>query len=107
MNINELTTKLVSELRQIAKSIGIREVDKLRKQELINQIVASGTASKEEPSSPVVENERPQEQEHSASSEAEKPKRNRTRTTVSASSRQGEPDPTESRTLLQTGISPL
>lgn len=98
MNINELTTKLVSELRQIAKSIGIREVDKLRKQELINQIVASGTASKEEPSSPVVENERPQEQEHSASSEAEKPKRNRTRTTVSASSRQGEPDPTESRT---------
>jgi transcription termination factor Rho len=46
MNINELNTKLVSELRQIAKSIGIPEVEKLRKQELINQIVASNNQGK-------------------------------------------------------------
>jgi transcription termination factor Rho len=41
MNINELNTKLVSELRQIAKLIGIPEVEKLRKQELIDKIAAS------------------------------------------------------------------
>lgn len=42
MNISELNAKLVSELREIAKLIGISDVDKLRKQELINQIVATG-----------------------------------------------------------------
>lgn len=41
MNINELNAKLVSELRQIAKRIGIPEVDKLRKQELIDKIMES------------------------------------------------------------------
>ena len=54
MNINELSTKLVSELREIAKLIGIENVDKLRKPELINKIVETGTAPtpsdiKEEP----------------------------------------------------------
>ena len=38
MNINELNSKLVSELREIAKVLGIVDVDKLRKQELIDKI---------------------------------------------------------------------
>lgn len=38
MNINELSSKLVSELREIAKVLGIVDVDKLRKQELIDKI---------------------------------------------------------------------
>lgn len=42
MNINELNAKLVSELREIAKLIGIPDADKLRKHELISQIVATG-----------------------------------------------------------------
>lgn len=44
MNINELSTKLVSELREIARLIGVSNVDKLRKPELINKIVESGAA---------------------------------------------------------------
>lgn len=39
MNINELNAKLVSELREIAKLIGIPDVEKLRKQELVAKIV--------------------------------------------------------------------
>ncbi len=39
MNINELNAKLVSELREIAKLIGVKDVEKLRKQELINKII--------------------------------------------------------------------
>ncbi|SFC30283.1 transcription termination factor Rho [Parapedobacter composti] len=42
MDINELNAKLVSELREIAKLIGIADADKLRKQELIARIVATG-----------------------------------------------------------------
>lgn len=38
MDITELNTKLVSELREIAKVLGITDVEKLRKQELIDQI---------------------------------------------------------------------
>ncbi|MCA5005441.1 transcription termination factor Rho [Sphingobacterium bovistauri] len=40
MNINELNSKLVSELREIGKVLGIVDVDKLRKQELIDKISA-------------------------------------------------------------------
>jgi len=42
MDITELNAKLVSELREIAKLIGITDVDKLRKQDIIKKIVASG-----------------------------------------------------------------
>lgn len=42
MNINELNAKLVSELREIAKLIGIPDVEKLRKQELVTKIVETG-----------------------------------------------------------------
>lgn len=42
MDINELNAKLVSELRQIAKTIGIKDADKLRKQELIKRIAENG-----------------------------------------------------------------
>ncbi len=38
MDINELNTKLVSELREIAKVLGIVDSEKLRKQELIDRI---------------------------------------------------------------------
>lgn len=48
MNINELNTKLVSELREIAKLIGIQDADKLRKQELINSIIATEAEPVEE-----------------------------------------------------------
>lgn len=48
MDINELNAKLVSELREIAKTIGIKEADKLRKQELIKKIVENGDASSNE-----------------------------------------------------------
>ncbi|WP_257670109.1 transcription termination factor Rho [Parapedobacter tibetensis] len=55
MDINELNAKLVSELREIARLIGIVDVEKLRKQELINKIVETGEeearqAAQEEPS---------------------------------------------------------
>src|SRR5690606_18248919 len=42
MNINELNAKLVSELREIAKLIGISDVEKLRKHELVTKIVETG-----------------------------------------------------------------
>jgi len=42
MNITELNAKLVSELREIARLIGIPDADKLRKQELIAKIVSTG-----------------------------------------------------------------
>ncbi|MDH5827653.1 transcription termination factor Rho [Sphingobacterium faecium] len=45
MNINELNAKLVSELREIAKLIGIGDADKLRKQELIEKIISTGDES--------------------------------------------------------------
>lgn len=48
MDINELNAKLVSELREIAKTIGIKEADKLRKQELIKKIVESGRENSDE-----------------------------------------------------------
>lgn len=37
-NTSELNDKLVSELREIAKSMGIAQADDLRKQDLITQI---------------------------------------------------------------------
>ncbi len=74
MNINELNTKLVSELRQIAKLIGIPEVEKLRKQELINKIAASDQPAPADPQPKAVVTEEP-------SSETERPRR-RTRTST-------------------------
>ncbi|MGV8878317.1 MAG: transcription termination factor Rho [Sphingobacteriaceae bacterium] len=43
-NTNELNDKLVSELREIAKSLSITEADQLRKQDLIKKIVESQQA---------------------------------------------------------------
>ena len=48
MDINELNSKLVSELREIAKLIGISDVEKLRKQELIEKISNTGAESASE-----------------------------------------------------------
>ncbi len=42
MKINELNAKLVSELREIARLIGIPDAEKLRKQELVAKIVETG-----------------------------------------------------------------
>lgn len=41
MEIKELNTKLVSELREIAKVLGISDTEKLRKQELIDKIAGA------------------------------------------------------------------
>src|SRR5690606_20657038 len=61
MDINELNTKLVSELREIAKVLGIGDVDKLRKQELIDQIskVAQQTDATDTASPAAAETETP------------------------------------------------
>lgn len=48
MNINELNTKLVSELREIAKVLGVADADKLRKQQLIDEIKAVANESESE-----------------------------------------------------------
>lgn len=74
MNINELNAKLVSELREIAKLIGIPDVEKLRKQELVNKIVETG---EEEAKNRV--SEAPASTDDSADSVSERP-RKRTRT---------------------------
>jgi transcription termination factor Rho len=57
MDINELNTKLVSELREIAKVLGIADVDKLRKQELIDRItvIAKQSIQEEEKTAEKVE----------------------------------------------------
>lgn len=81
MNINELNTKLVSELRKIAKSIGIKDVDKLRKQELIDQIGANNKS--EDSASETVPSDRVASDAKKPAQEEEKPRRNRTRTSSS------------------------
>lgn len=48
MDINELNTKLVSELREIAKVLGVADADKLRKQQLIDEIKAVANESESE-----------------------------------------------------------
>ncbi|PRD55770.1 transcription termination factor Rho [Sphingobacterium gobiense] len=48
MDINALNTKLVSELREIAKVLGISDADKLRKQELIDRITVIAKQSAED-----------------------------------------------------------
>src|SRR5690554_2542469 len=63
MDINELNAKLVSELREIAKLIGITDDEKMRKQDLIKKIVASedesvsGDTEAKAPSDATAENE--------------------------------------------------
>src|SRR5690606_6289646 len=51
--------KLVSELREIARLIGIPDVDKLRKQELINRIVETGEEDSKKTSSQDAETSTP------------------------------------------------
>ncbi len=46
-NTTELNDKLVSELREIAKNLGVAEADELRKQDLITQISSKQTAPPE------------------------------------------------------------
>ena len=78
MNINELNAKLVSELREIAKLIGIADVEKLRKQELVAKIVETG----EEETKKAASEAKP-ETEGTAEAATERPRR-RTRTVKSA-----------------------
>jgi transcription termination factor Rho len=49
MKINELNAKLVSELREIAKLIGIADAEKLRKPELIQMIIQTGEEQNSSP----------------------------------------------------------
>src|SRR5690606_27342210 len=71
MNINELNAKLVSELREIAKLIGIADAEKLRKQELISKIMAT-------------ENDKPADEDPASTEEeaSETKHRKRVRTSV-------------------------
>ncbi|MFD2597468.1 transcription termination factor Rho [Sphingobacterium corticis] len=55
MEIKELNTKLVSELREIAKVLGVPDTEKLRKQELIDRISDIAVDSKETEKEEVVE----------------------------------------------------
>lgn len=55
MDINELNTKLVSELREIAKVLGIVDAEKLRKQELIDRITVIADEAHQNPSAPAAD----------------------------------------------------
>jgi transcription termination factor Rho len=55
MDINELNTKLVSELREIAKVLGIADSEKLRKQELIDRISEIAKESQQDDSAETVD----------------------------------------------------
>ncbi|MVZ61338.1 transcription termination factor Rho [Sphingobacterium humi] len=57
MDINELNTKLVSELREIAKVLGIVDAEKLRKQELIDRITVIAKEAQQTEPAPVAESE--------------------------------------------------
>ncbi|PVH26424.1 transcription termination factor Rho [Sphingobacterium corticibacter] len=74
MEIKELNTKLVSELREIAKVLGIPDTEKLRKQELIDRI--SGIAADSKEAAP----EQVEELEDAADNDAAPRMRKRTRT---------------------------
>jgi transcription termination factor Rho len=74
MNINELNSKLVSELREIGKVLGIVDVEKLRKQELIDKISEIAQQSDTEEKKEVVE------EESVAAESADHAPRKRTRT---------------------------
>ena len=75
MDITELNSKLVSELREIAKVLGIVDVEKLRKQELIDKIAEVATQPVEEEPELVAE---------PVGADAEDRPRKRTRTVKSA-----------------------
>ena len=65
-NFNELSKKLLSELRVIASSLGIADVEKLKKQEIVERIIkfVSEVPQEEEkvesPSMPEKQQEEPQ-----------------------------------------------
>ena len=75
-NTNELNDKLVSELREIAKSFGVENTDALRKAELIIKIneqqdLIKAAKGETAPSESVIENNNTTAE----SSEEEKPKK--------------------------------
>lgn len=89
MDINELNAKLVSELREIAKLIGITDVDKLRKPDIIKKIVANAdeqdVATKEE--APILKEEAvANPEEVNEADHADKQPRKRTRLAKTAQS---------------------
>jgi transcription termination factor Rho len=83
MNINELNAKLVSELREIAKLIGIADAEKLRKQELIQLIIQTGEEQSSVSSSPSAPAPETTEEEN-ASNPTEERHRKRIRTIKTA-----------------------
>ena len=98
MNIHELNAKLVSELREIAKLIGIPDADKLRKQELISKIVETGDQeeAREETKEP--------EEDKPAVAETPATKRTRIISSESAKERTAEPVQDTAETLTETKI---
>ncbi|WKK57287.1 MULTISPECIES: transcription termination factor Rho [unclassified Sphingobacterium] len=57
MDINELNTKLVSELREIAKVLGIVDAEKLRKQELIDRITVIADEAQQDSAAPAADSD--------------------------------------------------
>lgn len=71
MNISELNAKLVSELREIAKLIGITDAEKLRKSELITRIMETGEEEKRSEEAKSEEEDRPRKRLRSVKAGAE------------------------------------
>ncbi|MDM1050282.1 transcription termination factor Rho [Sphingobacterium hotanense] len=57
MDINELNTKLASELREIAKVLGIVDAEKLRKQELIDRITVIADEAQQDSTAPAADSD--------------------------------------------------
>lgn len=113
MDINELNAKLVSELREIAKLIGITDVDKLRKQDIIKKIVAIGDEQQTETNTPessnpekAVENTEESSEQNNDSDQSDKQPRKRTRLAKAAQpvtdSKGAKVDGLQNRTSLKT-----
>lgn len=83
-DINELNDKLVSELREIAHSFGVENADGLRKQDLINKIIAQKelieaarqNATPEEVPQAEAEEEKPRKRIRTVKTKVEGPQRN-------------------------------
>jgi len=102
MDITELNAKLVSELREIAKLVGITDADKLRKQDLINKITANELEQESAETTAKTEKVLEEKQENDS---ADKP-RKRIRLTKSAQpvtdTKPQKPSSTQNRNLFKT-----
>jgi transcription termination factor Rho len=84
LTVNELNDKLVSELREIAKSYGVEETDTLRKQDLISKITERQTDNSSEKAVEIVNADGASSEKAGETSYEDKP-RKRIRNTVNTS----------------------